>query len=802
MADSLYRSHSLETSSNNGETVTSGTLTIWEDNPVSPLDVGDTFQPVPNGPELTVKRVSINDNVIGLNAGKPVRQWQISIEGSDEDDSSSSSADDGERHTFSIEQDGSDTVHSGTVSKSLERETPPTTISVGDSIRLPGVGSLKCTKITGSDDFNDSGNRVWNITYECSDTENSSSSGTEALPETRYSFTIDSENSGSMQVVNEGATPALTLSVGSKFTIPGVGEVTCTKISGSDDYTDSGTHRWTVTYEGSDSTSSTSIDDNVKYTFSVEDTARSGTKQVTLYGDSPSFAHSVGDSFSIPGVGTVTCTKASGSDDYLDDGRHRWTITYEGEYSSASSTETLPETKYTLAIEKDNDGISQLSGSMAVTNSGDSPALNIDVGNSFYVPGIGNIKCTKVSGSDSYSDNGTHLWTMTYEGQIVGSSGSSGGEGGGEGVSGVVGHNKYSFSVVKNSDGTTSKSGSIEQSNINETPASSYAIDERINKFPGISLDDNEKFKVVKISGSDDYTDDDKRKWTVVYELSNASSDEASYSFSIDCNNNGFCQYSGTKQYSLEEKNGQAPELDVSIGDELMFPIISSIQGVGKLKCTKISSSKQDTGNWTVTVECSKVVLSDEKATYSYSIDYDENENTVYSGSKQYIYIVDTQHTASLDSISEKVGQDFKIPFIGKVKCTDISSSDDGSGTWTITATGVRVGEESPENKYTLPESETSTTYEINGGTVRTVDGEFIALRRSETPITRKTITKYEEINSTSSTSSTSSTLSDLKPGDIYENGLITSISVTKETIKNNNVVITSYNKYTIEVEA
>ena len=73
MPDSLYRSYSLEKSSNNGEVITSGSLTTWEDRPVSSLDVGDTFRPIPNGPLLTVKKVSINDNVIGTVAGKTVR---------------------------------------------------------------------------------------------------------------------------------------------------------------------------------------------------------------------------------------------------------------------------------------------------------------------------------------------------------------------------------------------------------------------------------------------------------------------------------------------------------------------------------------------------------------------------------------------------------------------------------------------------------------------------------------------------------------------------------------------------------
>lgn len=81
MAETLSRSYSLEKSSNNGEVVTSGTLTTWENSPVSLFDVGDTFSPIPDGPVLTVRKVNITDKVIGINAGEFVRQWQISVEG-------------------------------------------------------------------------------------------------------------------------------------------------------------------------------------------------------------------------------------------------------------------------------------------------------------------------------------------------------------------------------------------------------------------------------------------------------------------------------------------------------------------------------------------------------------------------------------------------------------------------------------------------------------------------------------------------------------------------------------------------
>ena len=78
MTDKLYRSYSLNTSIEGY----SGSITLWEDEPVSPLNIGDTFYPVEDGPALVVEKISIKDNVIGERGGKPFRQWEFTIEGS------------------------------------------------------------------------------------------------------------------------------------------------------------------------------------------------------------------------------------------------------------------------------------------------------------------------------------------------------------------------------------------------------------------------------------------------------------------------------------------------------------------------------------------------------------------------------------------------------------------------------------------------------------------------------------------------------------------------------------------------
>ena len=83
-----------------------------------------------------------------------------------------------------------------------------------------------------------------------------------------------------------------------------------------------------------------------------------------------------------------------------------------------------------------------------------------------------------------------------------------------------------------------------------------------------------------------------------------------------------------------------------------------------------------------------------------------------------------------------------------------------------------------------------STSYELNGSIAYTVDGDIVALRRSETPITKSSITTYTDSADRITT-----------PGDVYQGGIVLSESVMQETVKNNNVLIHSYYKHTIEIE-
>ena len=105
----------------------------------------------------------------------------------------------------------------------------------------------------------------------------------------------------------------------------------------------------------------------------------------------------------------------------------QWQITVEGDSNVQTDGDTGDSNvKYTFLIEKGDDGITKRTGTMEVTNTGASPSISVQVGGIFTVPGVGIVTCTNVSGGDSYTESGSHKWTVTYEGAKV--EASSGGE--------------------------------------------------------------------------------------------------------------------------------------------------------------------------------------------------------------------------------------------------------------------------------------------------------------------------------------------------------------------------------------
>ena len=148
----------------------------------------------------------------------------------------------------------------------------------------------------------------------------------------------------------------------------------------------------------------------------------------SFWEDSPISPFEIGDEFQpVPGGPTLRVGKVSISDSVVGErfGRpfRQWQITVEGDSCVQSENTGNANIKYTFLIEKGDDGITKRTGTMEVTNTGNSPSITVQVGGHFTVPGIGEVSCTKVSGGDSYTDSGAHKWTVTYEGAKVDASG-------------------------------------------------------------------------------------------------------------------------------------------------------------------------------------------------------------------------------------------------------------------------------------------------------------------------------------------------------------------------------------------
>ena len=158
----LYNSYSLEKTNNE----ISGSFTLWQDTPTSPYDIGDTFRPFPEAPLLSVKKVNINDNVVGQVNGKLFRQWQVVIEGSTSEQTEAQETDN-IKYNFEINPE----TKSGSMEVINKGKNPILNLTVGSKFNIPGIGKVTCTSIKGNDSYNDNGAHIWTITYEGSTTE-------------------------------------------------------------------------------------------------------------------------------------------------------------------------------------------------------------------------------------------------------------------------------------------------------------------------------------------------------------------------------------------------------------------------------------------------------------------------------------------------------------------------------------------------------------------------------------------------------------------------------------------------------
>ena len=216
MAEKLLRSHSLEKSKGADGITTSGSFSFWEDSPVSPLNIGDEFQPVPGGPTLKVGKVSITDSVVGERFGRPFRQWQITVEGDSNVQTDEDTGDSNVKYTFIIEKgDDELTKRTGTMEVTNTGASPSISVQVGGSFNVPGVGAVTCTKVSGGDSYTDSGSHKWTITYEGARVEAGSGEddNNPTLPESQEEVTYEINGtttrsvSGEFIVLRRSATP-------------------------------------------------------------------------------------------------------------------------------------------------------------------------------------------------------------------------------------------------------------------------------------------------------------------------------------------------------------------------------------------------------------------------------------------------------------------------------------------------------------------------------------------------------------------------------------------------------------------
>ena len=181
------------------------------------------------------------------------------------------------------------------------------------------------------------------------------------------------------------------------------------------------------------------------------------------------------------------------------------------------------------------------------------------------------------------------------------------------------------------------------------------------------------------------------------------------------------------------------------------------------------SSEEQGTGS------------SDTNIKYNFSVSAEET-----SGS------MEVMNKGNAPTLSLEIGDSFNVPGLGSVKCTSIKASnsynDNGVQTWSVTYEGVTSSSNSDSGSSSSDDE--TISYELNGVTVRTVAGEFLALRRSTTPIKKQTFTI------TNNSANLITTI-----GGIYKGGTVTSENIVKETTKVNGVVTKTSYKHTIETE-
>ena len=657
------------------------------------------------------------------------------------------------------------------------------------------------------------------------------------------------------------------------FYVPGAGDLTCIKISGSSETLEDGSIFWTMTYEG---TSLESVDPSTQITYTFDKSLEAnGLVHLTLTmnaiktGDTPPsvetpsggdpssgnnseneppFNIQLKDPLEIEGIGTGLCTKISGGKEFDEYGLPRWNMSYEFVFVQLQEDhDEEGYANYTFDVTRDDNGLIYKTGTMEIVqvlDGDDEPTFNPPkVSETITVPGVGDLVCTKVSGGHEMYIGQRRVWTITYEGVAIDVENSDANT-----------EVKFSFNKSKEDDGRIHITGSIEIRNIGETPTVDPDFGEKIEEIPGMALD------VTRVNcNRETKLEDGKYLWIVTIEGETwDDSDEEppkdKYTFSKSKDGDEF-DIRVTRETIQDLKNP---------GDEPNFSFQNITIGRDEYECTGVSASNEWLENgverWTITYESTTTKDDESQNKAKYTIERYRGDNNLrfvkVTEERQYKENASSsnegneggegggsgsgsgsggegggeQNEMHVPLTSAVVGGAFTPPFrLPKsddsgsgnggsggegegvsLTCTRVSLSDEyddkGNHIWNITTEAIGVEIEDTN----LPDDETNMTEELNGLTTRAVDGTFVVLQRCETPIIKRTITKYENLVSVNPNNSGSgnsgsgggSGLNSYKPGtDGPDGGTIILHRVSKVEIREGGILIATYDRHDIEVE-
>ena len=223
---------------------------------------------------------------------------------------------------------------------------------------------------------------------------------------------------------------------------------------------------------------------------------------------------------------------------------------------------------------------------------------------------------------------------------------------------------------------------------------------------------------------------------------------------------------------------------------------------IGDLNGTPYRQYKFTAEGWLSDIENSDVVSS----IISYTVNAEKKDDNIiiYSASIETISAKDNNNEITL---LFNIGDDIQVPNVPIPLTCESYKANDGFDefqreAWTIVyeCSGVLPASTSDA----LPdEEEQDLSYELNGSTVRTIAGELLVLRRSQTPITKKTVIAY---------SNTEEPI--YPPGTECHEGIALSENVVRETKSYKNITgvdihgndiftveKTQYYRHEIEVE-